>query len=324
MPYLTNLATVVRRSGLKVVEVPGWKTRGHGPMSTIQTITCHHTATPRSFKRDSDYPTMGVVRDGRPGLRGPLAQLGLGRNGTVYVIAAGLSYHAGRSQKTSQTNSRAIGIEAEGAMESWPRVQYDAYVRLVAALLTEWPNAEVVGHKESAAPKGRKNDPSFNMSDFRAAVRKVNLGSKPAPTAPTETTDSKGVLGMTKRINAQRRTTQKATGTRHLMVDDKGNYTIVDGPAAFTVAAKADINGLKPGEHGYLILAEVMYKKGQPTVISREIAAVKVTSNTTETVSGAFTLPKEYKGKSPRLRLVFKTASKTATASNIVVSGIRD
>lgn len=321
MPYLTNLATIVRRSGLKVVEVSGWKTRGHGSMGTIQTITCHHTATPRSFRRGESYPTMGVVRDGRPGLPGPLSQLGLGRDGTVYVIAAGLSYHAGRSHKTSQTNSHAIGIEAEGAMEAWPAVQYAAYTRLVAALLTGWPNASVVGHKESASPSGRKNDPSFSMSKFRSDVRRVNLGTKPTPPQPPA---PKGVLGMTKRINTRRSKAQKATGTRHLMINDKGDYTIVAGPSEFTVSAKADIRGLKAGEHGFLILAEVMYQKGKPTTISREIATVKVTSNTVWSVAGAWSMPKTYKGKSPRLRLIFKTSAKNATASNIVVSGLRD
>lgn len=160
------------------------------------------------------------------------------------------------------------------------------------------------------------------ISQIPEIVRLAQGGTTPA--TPTESTDSRGVLGMTKRINAQRRSKQKATGTRHLAIDDKNNYTIVSGPATFDVTAKVDINDLKPGEHGWLILAEVMYRKGKPTVISRELDAVKVTGNTVASVHGAFTLFKDYKGASPRLRVIFKTASKTATASNVVVSGIRD
>lgn len=129
---------------------------------------------------------------------------------------------------------------------------------------------------------------------------------------------------MSKRITTSRKKAQKATGTRHLMIDDKGNYSIVVGPADFAVSAKADIKGLKAGQHGYLILAEVMYKKGQSTVVSREIATVKVTGNTTQTVTGSWGLFKDYKGKSPRLRLIFKTSAKNATASNIYITGLRD
>lgn len=84
---LTDLATVLRAAGLKVQEVPGWKTRGHGQMTSVETIACHHTAGPKT----GNYPSLGVVRDGRPGLDGPLAQLGLARDGTWLVIAAGAS-----------------------------------------------------------------------------------------------------------------------------------------------------------------------------------------------------------------------------------------
>ena len=189
----SRILRAVKASGLPYTEVSGWKSRGRREMGTIRTITCHHTATPRSFKRSSDYPTMGVVRDGRPGIPGPLAQLGLGRSGRVYLIAAGVANHAGRSRATSMTNPHAIGIEAEGAMEPWPKQQYDAYVRLVAALRNEF-GAQVLGHKESASPPGRKADPSFNMTDFRRAVEAARKQpSKPTPKAPTE----KGLLGMT-------------------------------------------------------------------------------------------------------------------------------
>lgn len=189
----SRLLRAVKASGLPYTAVAGWRTRGRREMGTIRTITCHHTATPRSFKRSSDYPTMGVVRDGRPGIPGPLAQLGLGRSGHVYLIAAGVANHAGRSRATSMTNPHAIGIEAEGAMEPWPKQQYDAYVRLVAALRNEF-GAQVLGHKETASPPGRKSDPSFNMVAFRRAVEAARKKpSKPAPKPPQE----KGILGMT-------------------------------------------------------------------------------------------------------------------------------
>lgn len=170
---LTNLADVLRAAGLKVQEVPGWKTRGHGQMSTIEGITCHHTAGPAS----GNYPSLGTVRDGRPGLDGPLAQLGLARDGTWLVIAAGLCWHAGVSFETWQTNPHTIGVEAEATgHDAWPAVQYESYVRGVRALSDAYDVvlSHVRGHKENAKPLGRKTDPNFNMDDFRAAVARGN------------------------------------------------------------------------------------------------------------------------------------------------------
>lgn len=185
MPYLTDLATVARKSGLPVVEVPGWKTRGHGPMASVETIVCHHTAT--SDKAAGDYPTLRIVRDGRPGLPGPLAQLGLGRSGTIYVIAAGRCWHAGATALARQGNSRAIGIEAESSgARPIEGVQLAAYVSLVRVLAAHYrvPIAHVQSHGEVAVPRGRKTDIRNDMRAFRALVAagKTSPGSSaPAP-----------------------------------------------------------------------------------------------------------------------------------------------
>lgn len=168
---LTDLADACRKSGLKVVEVDGWKGRGHGPMSSVDTIACHHTAT--SAKAAGNYPSLGIVRDGRSDLPGPLAQLGLGRDGTVYVIAAGVCYHAGATFEKRQDNWHAIGIEAEhDGLSPWPAAQQNAYIRLCAALCEHYGLAadRVLGHKEIATPLGRKVDPNFDMPAFRRDV----------------------------------------------------------------------------------------------------------------------------------------------------------
>ena len=183
MTYYTGLARVLRNAGLKVVEVPGWKTRGHGGMGTIKGILAHHTAGPHRSRTSSNYPSLGIVRDGRAGLPGPLAQLGIGYDGTWYVIAAGLAYHSGRVDNPSYGNAHALGIEAEnpGDGSPWPQEQYDSYVRGVAALIAEWDGKiGVRGHKEAAVPKGRKIDPTFDMGKFRRDVAKCDLGNRPA------------------------------------------------------------------------------------------------------------------------------------------------
>lgn len=169
---LPDLADACRKSGLPVKEIQGWRTRGHGSFSSVNSIVCHHTATPSTAP--GDYPSLGIVRDGRSDLEGPLAQLGLGRDGTVYVIAAGVAWHAGATFLQRQDNWHAIGIEAEHpGVGPWTPEQYAAYVRLVDALSEHYevPLSNVQGHKEVAKPLGRKVDPNFDMTAFRQAIQ---------------------------------------------------------------------------------------------------------------------------------------------------------
>ncbi|CAF3645689.1 unnamed protein product [Rotaria sordida] len=174
---LTDLADVLRKADLTVVEVDDWKTRGHGNMNSVKSIIVHHMAGPAN----GDFPSLNIIRDGRTDLAGPLSQLGLGRTGKWYVIAAGRSYHAGKTIDDSIFgNSNAIGIEAEGtgvpATDSghayWPEVQWQSYVCGIRALKNAFnvPTSRVMGHKEIAAPLGRKIDPNFSMDEFRAAL----------------------------------------------------------------------------------------------------------------------------------------------------------
>lgn len=176
MVMLTNLADVARRAGLKVVEVDGWKQRGRptGGFAPVG-VLCHHTATSKA-SRDDDVVRLLV--QGRSDLPGPLCQLGLGRDGTVYVVAAGRANHAGKAKSSGSVasgdgNALYIGIEAmnDGVGEPWPQVQYDAYVTLCAALskhVTGNSVRTVRGHKETSVTG--KIDPTFDMDAFRARV----------------------------------------------------------------------------------------------------------------------------------------------------------
>jgi len=181
---LTWLAEVLEDAGLKVAEQPGWRTRGRREMGTVKGVICHHTSgSPHGI-----MPSLGVIINGRRDLPGPLAQLGLGRDGTFFVVAAGHCNHAGRGmwQGLSTGNSNFIGIEAENmgsANDPWPAVQLDAYRRGVAAILKKIGANPVMccGHKEYALPDGRKDDPSFDMTNFRAQVATILAGTAPAP-----------------------------------------------------------------------------------------------------------------------------------------------
>jgi len=177
---LTWLPEVLQGAGLVVAEQPGWRTRGHDDVGDIKGVICHHTAGPL----EGNMPSLGTVTNGRANLPGPLAQLGLGRDGTFYVVAAGRAYHAGAGiwQGITTGNTSFIGIEAENTgltagpnAEPWPDVQMDAYRRGVAAILAKiGADASMCcGHKEYALPAGRKTDPSFDMNDFRAEVAAI-------------------------------------------------------------------------------------------------------------------------------------------------------
>lgn len=172
--YLAWLADVLRAAGLPVREIPGWQTRGHGSFAGSPLgVLCHHTAGPAS----GNYPSEQVVVNGRTGLPGPLANLGLARDGTWIVVAAGVAWHAGTGAlpwcPPNQGNTHLIGVEAEsvGTRDDWTPQQRTNYPRGVAALLAylRLGPDRAVGHKEWAP--GRKIDPAFwDMNAFRADV----------------------------------------------------------------------------------------------------------------------------------------------------------
>lgn len=184
---LTWLPDVLLAAGLKVAEQPDWQTRGRREMGELKGVICHHTAGPAS----GNMPSLGVITNGRPDLPGPLAQLALGRDGTFYVVAAGLANHAGPGvwQGATAGNSNFIGVEAENTGvpgDPWPEVQLDAYARGVAAILGHIGAASIMccGHKEYAQPPGRKIDPSFDMSAFRRRLDAVMTGATPPTLIP--------------------------------------------------------------------------------------------------------------------------------------------
>lgn len=173
-----NTVKMLRNRGLKVVTVPGYKTRGR-PASTggfrPAGVLCHHTAT---SIRTLIAAVLRLLVFGRPDLPGPLCQFGLGRDGTVYMVALGRANHAGTA-KASGTMSAGdgneiyIGIEAfnDGVGEKWPAAQYNAYVLLCAALSLDFNKNSantVRGHKETSFTG--KIDPTFDMDAFRVKV----------------------------------------------------------------------------------------------------------------------------------------------------------
>lgn len=188
---LTWLPLVLKQAGLKVAEVQGWETRGRSDVGRIYGVICHHTVG----SRNGNMPSLWNLRDGDANLIGPKAQLGLARDGTFYVIAAGRANHAGLgefvfTENGTQTrivngNSNLIGIEGENTGLNndmpWPAVQLDAFQRGVAAILKHIGRGSqfCIGHKEWAPT--RKIDPLFDMNQFRSVVGGIIGGTAPNP-----------------------------------------------------------------------------------------------------------------------------------------------
>lgn len=182
---LTWIPAVLEEAGQKVAEQPGWQSRGRSEFGRLLGAMVHHTVGPRQ----GNMPSLGILTNGRSDLAGPLANLGLGRDGTWYVIAAGRANHAGEGLWRGERNGNSgfIGIEAENTGLSsdlpWPDIQMTSLVHGVAALLrhggrsAEW----CVGHKEYALPPGRKIDPLFEMAGLRQRVADVLSGATTPP-----------------------------------------------------------------------------------------------------------------------------------------------
>jgi hypothetical protein len=192
MYSLLWLPSVLRAAGLLVQEVPGWESRGHGDFGTPLGVLCHHNCG--SAHGDMPQGDIDVLVHGRPGLDGPLCNLGLGRSGIWRMVAAGLAWHAGVGEYPPKIphnggNTHLIGIEAENVGDGhdvWPDVQLDSYRRGCAAILKHiGAGPEMcIGHKEYATPKGRKDDPTFDMVEFRAGVARLMAGTPAKPPAP--------------------------------------------------------------------------------------------------------------------------------------------
>ncbi len=163
-----SLADVIRGAGLTLRTWEGWqnRARGSGGFDAVWGVVAHHTASPPTSSFDNDWRYCAV---GHPDA--PVANMLLGRDGTVGLHAGGASNHAGKGGPwpTSQgtiaadlANARAIGIEAQnnGVGELWAPVMVDAYERLVAALCSAYrliPAPDVWAHFRWAP--GRKIDP---------------------------------------------------------------------------------------------------------------------------------------------------------------------
>lgn len=234
--WLTWLADVLRAGGLQVDEMPGWQTRSTraGGIVSVDYIVWHHTATPRTA---SDAAVDRLLRDGRTDLGGPLSQLGLRRDGSYVVVAAGRCNHNGLGLGGNDT----LGIEAfnDGRGEPWPAVQIDAYDRGTAAIAERlgMSAALVRGHKETNPE--RKIDP-LGIDMDAARVRVSALLAPPPPLPPITTTPTFPEDDMPIILGASGKPAALLSGDRMVPFADKATLGALNkaGVKTVTVSAK--------------------------------------------------------------------------------------
>jgi len=179
VPYQTGVVEALRDHGLDLGFCPGWETRG-SPSFNPRGHVVHHDA-------GGNWATPpGILIEGRPPgpnyLPGPLCNFALGRDGKVWMVAAGRANHAGTgSWRGLVGNSSVWGTEANnrGTGEMWPDVQIDAYARLCAATCdfsgftaemvcrhAEWTSRKI----DPAGPWEDGHDWARDMSHFRALI----------------------------------------------------------------------------------------------------------------------------------------------------------
>ena len=179
------LADVLRAEGVRLVEYPGWRDRGHGDFKDIRGVMVHHTG--------SDNASAASIAIGRPDLPGPLSQLHIARDGTVSVVAVGVAWHAGVGMypwlPTNMGNWHMIGIECANSGTSptaphrtnWPDAQYDALVRCCAAINRRLAqnSSRTIGHKEYAGRSQGKWDPGAIDMDILRSDIQAQIGTIP-------------------------------------------------------------------------------------------------------------------------------------------------
>lgn len=117
-----------------------------------------------------------ILRNGRPGLPGPLTHWLVKSDGIVVKIAPETTRanHVG-SAKDGLNNGNTIGIQVTGSPALKDPRQVEALVRLVMDISRRWELSpeQVLSHAEVAVPAGRKMDMLQQAPVVRAMVRKA-------------------------------------------------------------------------------------------------------------------------------------------------------
>ncbi|MEU1088985.1 N-acetylmuramoyl-L-alanine amidase [Streptomyces sp. NPDC005892] len=222
-----QILKALRAEGVRVIEVGNWRThnRNHkGAWGPVNGSIVHHTVT------KGTATTVALCRDGHADLPGPLCHGVIAKDGAVHLVGWGRTNHAGGgdgavlAQVTAESydvrptpptkgnsngsdgNHAFYGWECENlgdGKDPWPAVQYDAIVRVQAALIRahrtkgdDWGTdaKSIIGHLEWS---NDKVDPrGFPMPQLRTDV--AERLAHPANWNPTTSEEDDPMAGITK------------------------------------------------------------------------------------------------------------------------------
>lgn len=176
----------LRAAGVTVHEMPGWRERGNGYVSSYVGGLVHHTAT--AFGKALPGSSIGkLLVDGRPDLKGPLCNYAGNDDGSVTIIAAHPANHAGASggrsmgplPTTKLFNAKVLGLEiVYPGTQPMRSAQYRTaliWARIVADVVGAGAIERVRAHAETSITG--KWDPgdapghTIDMAAFRRAAR---------------------------------------------------------------------------------------------------------------------------------------------------------
>lgn len=170
---MTTWIADVLREVVPIVEMPGWTTRGNG-LLTPRACVWHHDASAPGYSPGMPDYIAGQVDAGNPG-----ANIWVTLDGTWYLIAAGLTYHAGAVLAGKPNNSTSWGIETDHTTgETWSGVELLSSLRIGTAAILDAMGVGPAGglefHKTICSPVGRKGDPEgLDLSTEQAAVAAI-------------------------------------------------------------------------------------------------------------------------------------------------------
>ncbi|WP_329046954.1 N-acetylmuramoyl-L-alanine amidase [Streptomyces sp. NBC_01422] len=346
--------TALKAEGVRVVEVGNWRTHNRnskGPFDQLNGSIVHHTVTKGTAN------TVAICRDGYASLPGPLCHGVIAKNGQVHMVGWGRANHAGGgdpavltqvvaesygTRPTAPTKGNANGTDGNrhfygwecenlgDGKDPWPAAQYDAIVRVQAALCRAhgWSAKSVIGHLEWSSDK---IDPrGFAMPDLRADVAErlkhpaswspgSSTPTTPAPTpgpAPVTPTPAKETDVPTLITEVQAGGPDLKAGEWKLLQMAK-DTALAQGPCRYTFAAYVVVTG-KPGTRVTGRFHDLPLATGKPSLDLRQDAGVIGADGT---LNAVFTRPGELeKNEQLKLEVLVDTDAKV---THRLIRGLR-
>lgn len=169
--WFTDLADVLRDSGIPCRLIDGWATRGRppsvGPHDPSGVMT-HHTASPLAA---TDAAELAVILKGNSEAPGPIYHLWTNRDCVTHVVAAGRCNHGGAGwvehvapgSVNANTHLLSHSVSNNGVGEYWQDDIVERMLDINAALCLAygWPAQHSYFHWYSGQPAGNfKIDPA--------------------------------------------------------------------------------------------------------------------------------------------------------------------